>query len=172
MKRYITLLIIIGVIAPATLFSAITLQWESEPAEFVRSFQLSRIVQLDQTGDGIDEIIMLRENENGTTNELVIVDGTTKNIIGILVGLMDNYGTVNQNTFKGFFDCDGDGTREILIATGDDVYLIDPLTDTIEFQLQGKYRLLGTSGDGKTGPVDLYIGETEKNVIQVWGSDE
>ncbi|MBN2011402.1 hypothetical protein JW960_18870 [candidate division KSB1 bacterium] len=171
MKRYLIFLILLVGIVPRLLASDVILKWESEPGRTALMSELSQETQLDQSGDGVDEIIMLRKNDEGVVNGLVIVDGSTKGIIGILVSLLRDGVAVNRRTFKGFYDCDGDGSRELLIATGRDIYLVDPVNDTVEFALEGTYRLLSVSDSMNQAPVDMYIGETEKNVIQIWGSN-
>ncbi|MBN1996102.1 hypothetical protein JW935_01035 [candidate division KSB1 bacterium] len=150
----------------------VQLKWESLPNRSILSQDVTRELVLDQNGDGVEELVMMQKSEDGTVSGLVIVDGATQSIIAILVGLLDREGAVSRDSFKGFYDYDADGRREVLFANGKDIYLVDPLTDIIEFQLLGHFRLLGVSGDGNEGPVDLYIGDTEKNVIQIWGAGE
>ncbi|MBN2011405.1 T9SS type A sorting domain-containing protein [candidate division KSB1 bacterium] len=74
----------------------------------------------DANGDGTNDFMMLRDDAQGNPNQLVVMDGATREPFIIIITPLAFFGTETFTyTFIGWFDVDADGNREAIFYDRD-----------------------------------------------------
>lgn len=140
----------------------------------------------DMTGDGVDDLVTWRVDDDGIPIELVVFDMVTRTRIWNWTA--DEAEPFVGNTFPefiGFFDIDHDGPplEPLFIFSGDGVpppevrlMILDPVAKTPEFDLLIKVYVAGVigvlvgdfNGDGFD---ELGVANSDTDTFQIWGND-
>jgi len=100
-------------------FSNLTVEFEIEgrrsAIQNIRESQLAR--NLDLTGDGKPEIVLARRRPNGDILEFGVREVGAQNFLAYLDSIVMAFPRPPER-FHGFFDIDGDGTREAIFSGG------------------------------------------------------
>lgn len=99
---------------------------------FADGFESGNLSRLDANGDMKQDLVLEKEDDDGNLLGLIVIDGTTLGAarLDTLWRIQDVQGILDSATvsvqFSGFCDCDADGTREVVFATDNEVFLVDP----------------------------------------------
>ncbi|MBD3288847.1 T9SS type A sorting domain-containing protein [candidate division KSB1 bacterium] len=144
---------------------SLTLKYETKPGFSLATGREMKvkISDFDVNGDGIMEIVMLRDDDTGNPAGLVVVNGATREKRWEFK-FPDEHRNDILNGFHGFFEINGDGQKEAIfgnrtIVTQDKV--VHTLNENFEIVLA-----YDIDGDGYD---DLLGHNVRDSTIQVWG---
>ncbi len=93
---------------PALMYTIKGVAQETLPTE-----SLSLNLSSDYNGDGVADLVMIRDDAGGEPKDLAVRDGKTRGIIAILIGLKSYFGDeVFDYNLLGWADFDGNGKRD------------------------------------------------------------
>ena len=146
------------------------MKFESEPGTRLAIDQglLVSTRDFDYNGDGVMEIVLLEEDEDGNTTGMRVRNGTTRELKWSL--RFPESGPVLediQRGFLGFFDANGDGEPEAVFGNRT-VVTMDKTIHTLDpnFEVLAVYDL-----DGDEVP-ELIGRGVQDSTVQVWGSPD
>ncbi|MFQ5570720.1 MAG: hypothetical protein ACE5G0_13635 [Rhodothermales bacterium] len=133
---------------------------------------------LDMNADGIDDLVIIHEDQQGTPVEMVVVDMVTREQIW---SWADDNG-VPVDKFMGFADIDGDlDLKEpVFILGGDGIHsdthtlmIINPDTKTAEFEIIGiLVALIEDLDDDGLHELVVMVDVGDVLFLQTWGAGE
>jgi len=141
---------------------------------FTDGFESGNTSRWDFNGDNFPDLILTRENEQGNLQGIVVVGrpaGAAS--LDTLWRFTDIPPDLDGMRLFGFGDGDGDGTREAIFAGPDNVALIDPRSNTLNWALNPEdntkpVRLFGMNDITNDGFVELSVALRGTRQVQVW----
>ncbi|MFQ5569886.1 MAG: hypothetical protein ACE5G0_09440 [Rhodothermales bacterium] len=168
----------------------LTLEFESAPGQFPLGILFDpadpqRILfggdghdQFDLDGNGIPELVLLRDNEQGTPAEFVVLDMTSRT--PIWTWELDEGEALfldhASNRFRGFYTIYPDEFGRVAVFGGAGVLVVspvarDPQIDEVVFSLDPNlYRLVGIADIDRDDLDEIIVGNVQTRTTQVWGA--
>ena len=149
----------------------LVLFFEQPGSVWLDDFIIGRIDLRDANGDGIPDLTLQRDDEQGNLQSLRVLDGSTHEVIWEVPDVQTSFtdGTADRDVvFYGFIDPLGAGTPYALFSSSEDVFLIDLADNSEAFRtLAPGPSVLSSVGDVTgDGLVDLIISVTDTDTVQ------
>lgn len=149
--------------------------WQSQPGVEPSGYWLDDFAslsedRLDADGDGHADLILTRRDENGALEAVRVVDASTGQ--ALVDWLLEQAGVVvtESTRFLGFTDPDGNGERDGIFLTGQDVFLLNSVDDSILFQSTAPDELRGIADLTGDGIEEIILYDPQQQIVTVLGA--
>jgi hypothetical protein len=150
------------------------IEYESDESGFVFGFEdldgIGDNRPIDMDGDGVLEITLFKENDNGVPVEFVVIDGATF-AEKWKINLANLPLRPRKLDFYGFYDLDADEVAEAVFG-GDGFAVVDPVNNTLELgpETFTNWQIHGIIDIDDDGYPEIIADDTTKGSVIVFGS--
>ena len=147
-------------------------------AIFSDGFESGNLSRLDFNGDGTTDLTVTREDSQGNITGILVLGRTGQDAsLDTLWRFTDIPPDLGSMRLYGYGDADADGTREAVFFSPNNVVLIDPRSNTLNWALQPEQnttpiRLLGMGDVTRDNAVELFIALVGTRQVQVWTANQ